>query len=155
MSDPVTRLNAALEGRYAIERELGAGGMVQGGAEVSTFLYMFACIKSAKTRNKVRQNSEVFPRFTLFWRKWGVPGEALQARGRRFDPGWLHSVRGSPTGLRKDRWKSGFYKGVNVPPSHRTARSSPVACSAAAGSTVRLRSRSPGSIVRRLPRFAG
>ena len=23
MSDPVTRLNAALEGRYAIERELG------------------------------------------------------------------------------------------------------------------------------------
>ncbi len=27
MSDPVTRLNAALEGRYAVERELGEGGM--------------------------------------------------------------------------------------------------------------------------------
>ncbi len=27
MSDPVERLNAALEGRYAIERELGQGGM--------------------------------------------------------------------------------------------------------------------------------
>ncbi len=27
MSEPVTRLNAALEGRYAIERELGTGGM--------------------------------------------------------------------------------------------------------------------------------
>ncbi len=27
MSDPVARLNAALEGRYAIERELGDGGM--------------------------------------------------------------------------------------------------------------------------------
>jgi predicted ATPase/tRNA A-37 threonylcarbamoyl transferase component Bud32 len=27
MSDPVTRLNAALEGRYVIERELGRGGM--------------------------------------------------------------------------------------------------------------------------------
>ena len=27
MSDPVTRLNAALEGRYAIEHELGEGGM--------------------------------------------------------------------------------------------------------------------------------
>ena len=27
MSDPVSRLSAALEGRYAIERELGAGGM--------------------------------------------------------------------------------------------------------------------------------
>ena len=26
-SDPITRLNAALEGRYAIERELGEGGM--------------------------------------------------------------------------------------------------------------------------------
>ena len=25
--DPVTRLNTALEGRYAIERELGEGGM--------------------------------------------------------------------------------------------------------------------------------
>ena len=27
MSDPVTRLNAALEGRYAIARKLGEGGM--------------------------------------------------------------------------------------------------------------------------------
>ena len=27
MSDPVVRLNAALEGHYAIERELGEGGM--------------------------------------------------------------------------------------------------------------------------------
>ena len=27
MSDPVERLNAALEGRYAIDRELGEGGM--------------------------------------------------------------------------------------------------------------------------------
>ena len=27
MSDPVFRLNAALEGRYAIDRELGEGGM--------------------------------------------------------------------------------------------------------------------------------
>ncbi len=27
MSDPVVRLNAALEDRYAIERELGEGGM--------------------------------------------------------------------------------------------------------------------------------
>ncbi len=27
MSDPVVRLNAALKGRYAIERELGEGGM--------------------------------------------------------------------------------------------------------------------------------
>ena len=26
-TDPITRLNAALEGRYRIERELGAGGM--------------------------------------------------------------------------------------------------------------------------------
>ncbi len=27
MTDPIIRLNAALEGRYAIERELGEGGM--------------------------------------------------------------------------------------------------------------------------------
>ncbi len=33
MSDPVVRLNAALEGRYRIERELGEGGnwAVEGG----------------------------------------------------------------------------------------------------------------------------
>ena len=30
MSDPVARLNAALEGCYAIERELGEGGVAQG-----------------------------------------------------------------------------------------------------------------------------
>ena len=29
MSDPITRLNTALEGRYAIELELGEGGMVR------------------------------------------------------------------------------------------------------------------------------
>ena len=29
MSDPVSRLNAALEGRYGIERELGEGRMAQ------------------------------------------------------------------------------------------------------------------------------
>ena len=27
MTDPISRLNAALEGRYAIEREIGEGGM--------------------------------------------------------------------------------------------------------------------------------
>ena len=27
MTDPITRLNAALEGRYRVERELGEGGM--------------------------------------------------------------------------------------------------------------------------------
>ena len=27
MADPVTRLNAALQGRYRIERQLGEGGM--------------------------------------------------------------------------------------------------------------------------------
>ena len=26
MSDPITRLNAALEGRYRVDRELGEGG---------------------------------------------------------------------------------------------------------------------------------
>ncbi len=29
MSDPITRLNAALEGRYHVERELGEGGMAR------------------------------------------------------------------------------------------------------------------------------
>ncbi len=30
MPDPITRLNAALEGRYRIESELGVGGMATG-----------------------------------------------------------------------------------------------------------------------------
>ena len=36
MSDPAIRLNAALKGRYAIERELGEGGMAT--ARASVFL---------------------------------------------------------------------------------------------------------------------
>ncbi len=31
-SDPITRLNAALEGRYRIESELGEGGMATDGS---------------------------------------------------------------------------------------------------------------------------
>ena len=27
MTDPITRLNAALEGRYRVDREIGEGGM--------------------------------------------------------------------------------------------------------------------------------
>ena len=32
MTDPITRLNAALDGRYRIERQLGEGGMAVSGA---------------------------------------------------------------------------------------------------------------------------
>ena len=34
MSDPITRLNAALEGRYRIASELGEGGMARGVAAI-------------------------------------------------------------------------------------------------------------------------
>ena len=37
MSDPVVRLNAALEGRYRIEREIGEGGMVIVGSILLAF----------------------------------------------------------------------------------------------------------------------
>ncbi len=33
--DPITRLNAALEGRYRVERELGEGGMAKAGRKPS------------------------------------------------------------------------------------------------------------------------
>ena len=33
MTDPITRLNAALEGRYRVERELGEGGMARAETE--------------------------------------------------------------------------------------------------------------------------
>ncbi len=36
MSDPVARLNTALKGRYAIERELGEGGMAISACRVWT-----------------------------------------------------------------------------------------------------------------------
>ena len=35
MTDPVTRLNAALEGRYRVERQLGVGGMATAVASLS------------------------------------------------------------------------------------------------------------------------
>ena len=34
-TDPITRLNAALEGRYAIEREIGEGGMATASMSVA------------------------------------------------------------------------------------------------------------------------
>ena len=41
MSDPVARLNAALEGRYAIERELGALRRSTAGTRVVVVLNFF------------------------------------------------------------------------------------------------------------------
>ena len=36
MTDPITRLNSALEGRYRVERELGEGG-------VAAVVYLAEC----------------------------------------------------------------------------------------------------------------
>ena len=35
VSNPITRLNAALEGRYRIERDLGEGGMARAGQDIA------------------------------------------------------------------------------------------------------------------------
>ena len=35
-SDPITRLNAALEGRYRIERDPGEGGMTRAGQDIAS-----------------------------------------------------------------------------------------------------------------------
>ena len=39
MTDPITRLSAALEGRYRIEREIGEGGCVEVGFNLGRDTY--------------------------------------------------------------------------------------------------------------------
>ena len=51
MSDPVTRLNAALEGRYAIERELGEGGMA------TVYLVEDVMIPRSRQKRSVRETT--------------------------------------------------------------------------------------------------
>ena len=58
MSDPVTRLNAALEGRYAIERELGEGGTALGAGRFrsgnpAVYLYGFSPEGARLTRERL------------------------------------------------------------------------------------------------------
>ncbi len=68
MSDPVIRLNAALKGRYAIERELGEGGMAT--------VYLADDLKhERKVALKVLSPS---------WPPWSVPnGSWPRSRRRR------------------------------------------------------------------------
>ena len=40
MTDPITRLNAALEGRYRVEREIGEGGMAREGAACGNSMFV-------------------------------------------------------------------------------------------------------------------
>ncbi len=55
MSDPVTRLNAALEGRYAIERELGEGGMAT--AYLADDLKLAVSPRSCSDSRRVRRRA--------------------------------------------------------------------------------------------------
>jgi hypothetical protein len=60
-------------------------GETAGGAGVSTFLCMFARLKTAYTSQKVRPMIKLFARLYAVLAKMGVPRIALQARGRRHD----------------------------------------------------------------------
>ncbi len=58
MSNPITRLNAALEGRYRVERELGEGGMALGVGRLrsgnpAVYLYGFSPEGARLTRERL------------------------------------------------------------------------------------------------------
>ena len=68
MSDPVTRLNAALEGRYAIERELGEGGMAT--------VYLAEDLKSrSPSPSGIARGRRLA--FWISWRVWNRAGRTL------------------------------------------------------------------------------
>ncbi len=66
MPDPVTRLNAALEGRYTIERELGEGGMAT--------VYLAQDIKHNRKVALRRSATASTARSSFLWmRRWLSP----------------------------------------------------------------------------------
>ncbi len=57
MTDPVAPLNTALEGRYAIERELGEGGMKRKAVLVVVFLGLLTCPLAGQLAERLYQQA--------------------------------------------------------------------------------------------------
>ena len=88
MSDPVTRLNAALEGRYSIERELGEGGMARKPRRVSQRAFLPRIVPtSVPIKEKAPVENSQEPLSFLVPRQGRVLPRSDQFRGV-WGPGW-------------------------------------------------------------------